>query len=829
MFIKININILEIKIKQKMNLNNLTKAELISKINQIKKEKLESKNELNKQKEKLESKINLNKQNDKRQTDTTFLELILKLKNLILSLSIIAVLMNLFKNYKTIRNVLKLANFIVLTIFGISMFEAFGLGFIVRMLGELKYIFGAVVAYLTDTTFYKYLMKSFNAVEEENEVSVRAKYSKPVETNWKEEFEKAERQREIEKWKERYASHKAESDSGDKLKMIGIIILLLGGTIAVYYNKELLEAFSPIWNLGNLIKSILRGGRPGDDDNENGSIQLGPDSRAVSPEMLVYSSEQVDPNATPKPKSPTIGNPPPNYTEDEAKPLTLMEQIQLGKTLKKTKTNERKTGYKTGNVIDNSSSDTGTIAESTNSNDTSLLGRLKSSFDKMRPMIDDDNDDEIPEQSNKWDDSTETTLVKEDSIINKEDSQVKIDKGKGKEIADSTIIENKPEISKKKRFLDSIKLDEKKIESSSGISPVLKPVIDRFPNLSKDTLLKLSTPEGLKNRWKIIQSLSDAELEGAILPIEDKLEQTMESIPKPVKISELTGESKAEFDKIINSTLDLSAEEVVKIVQQKFPHVDFGVNSYKDEFIKATEEEINSGKTLEEKEAIRKEIQKVDLDEIQKTIGTSNTKEIKNVLRENYTYNKLLESIKEIKKDKTLEELTSDKIVDNMSPDMAITLVEDLDKDLDKDKQASLILKSVDFTLSRMIDENPGWNKQQLVEKLLKENPVHKDKILETVSLTVDNQIHAFSKILSTKDYNKMVKVLVKEDVKEMGDLGENRNVEQIKTLAHVNRTHNKLLHEIKSKASQMSLKGSDNNNTNDSIEQFNNTMDLFE
>lgn len=163
-----------------------------------------------------------------------------------------------------------------------------------------------------------------------------------------------------------------------------------------------------------------------------------------------------------------------------------------------------------------------------------------------------------------------------------------------------------------------------------------------------------------------------------------------------------------------------------------------------------------------------------------------------------------------------------------MAPDMAITLIEDLDKDLDKDKQASLILKSVDFTLSRMIDENPGWNKQQLVEKLLKENPIHKDKILETVSLTVDNQIHAFSKLLSTKDFNKMVKVLVKEDIKEMGDLGENRNVEQIKTLAHVNRTHNKLLHEIKTKASQSSLKNP-SDNTTDSIEQVDNTMNLFD
>jgi hypothetical protein len=63
--------------------------------------------------------------------------------------------------------------------FGMSIFEAFGFGFIVKLLGEFKYIFGAVVAYLTDTTFYKYLITVFNVVEEK--VSVRSTYKKPVE------------------------------------------------------------------------------------------------------------------------------------------------------------------------------------------------------------------------------------------------------------------------------------------------------------------------------------------------------------------------------------------------------------------------------------------------------------------------------------------------------------------------------------------------------------------------------------------------------------------------------------------------------------------------
>jgi hypothetical protein len=65
--------------------------------------------------------------------------------------------------------------------FGISIFEAFGFGFIVKLLGELKYIFGGIVAYLTDSTFYNYLVNLFNVADENQ--SVRNAYKKPVETD----------------------------------------------------------------------------------------------------------------------------------------------------------------------------------------------------------------------------------------------------------------------------------------------------------------------------------------------------------------------------------------------------------------------------------------------------------------------------------------------------------------------------------------------------------------------------------------------------------------------------------------------------------------------
>jgi hypothetical protein len=63
-----------------------------------------------------------------------FYEILSKIKNLIISLTIVAFLMRIFKNYKTIRVVLKTANYIILTIFGISIFDAFGLSFITKFL-----------------------------------------------------------------------------------------------------------------------------------------------------------------------------------------------------------------------------------------------------------------------------------------------------------------------------------------------------------------------------------------------------------------------------------------------------------------------------------------------------------------------------------------------------------------------------------------------------------------------------------------------------------------------------------------------------------------------
>ena len=126
----------------------------------------------------------------------------------------------------------------------------------------------------------------------------------------------------------------------------------------------------------------------------------------------------------------------------------------------------------------------------------------------------------------------------------------------------------------------------------------------------------------------------------------------------------MSKQEKTEMDKIIKNTLNLDSEKVVEKLQEKFPDVKFDVNTYSQSFMEAIEEEINSGKTIQEKEVIRKQIQEVDLLEIQNTGGTSNISAIRNVIRENYTHNSLLN---EIKNKPSMKSIIKEKSFDNTS------------------------------------------------------------------------------------------------------------------------------------------------------------------
>lgn len=143
----------------------------------------------------------------------------------------------------------------------------------------------------------------------------------------------------------------------------------------------------------------------------------------------------------------------------------------------------------------------------------------------------------------------------------------------------------------------------------------------------------------------------------------------------------------------------------------------------------------------------------------------------------------------------------------------------------------SIIGKNIDNSIEKMIIENPGVNKQQIIERLIKENPLHKDRILSKISQSVDKQILEIESKLSLKNIKKLRKQLTKEDLNEIRDLGENKSIDQIKTLKAINKSHENFLHEIKTKVSQSSISQStkesfdDANNDN----KFDDTINLFD
>jgi hypothetical protein len=202
-------------------------------------------------------------------------------------------------------------------------------------------------------------------------------------------------------------------------------------------------------------------------------------------------------------------------------------------------------------------------------------------------------------------------------------------------------------------------MDENQAGSSSTnkISPLLKPIMERFPNLSQETLEKLSTPEGLRNRHKIVASLSEDELKSAATSVGLGLSPLKELShlhgDEKIPLSKLKINDKIKVEKLLDETTHLNSEEVIKLIHSKFPYLNLNldIDSYRNEFMRAVEAEIASGKTQEERDNSKRAYLKVDLKEIQRTVGTSDIKSIRNVLRENYTHNSLLNEIKKGRKE----------------------------------------------------------------------------------------------------------------------------------------------------------------------------------
>jgi len=157
-----------------------------------------------------------------------------------------------------------------------------------------------------------------------------------------------------------------------------------------------------------------------------------------------------------------------------------------------------------------------------------------------------------------------------------------------------------------------------------------------------------------------------------------------------------------------------------------------------------------------------------------------------------------------------------------LKPDVLIDRLSELPNFGEDSYLDSIINRNIDHSIEQMLNNTPNLNKQQLIEKLIQLNPLHKDLILDKVSTSIDRQLANMENSYSEKDFKKIKKVLTTEDLKELQSLGENKTIDQIKTLKAINKSHNNLLSEIKRKSSETSV-------IDNSTQQLDDTMNLFD
>lgn len=208
-----------------MNLNKFTKAELISRINKFKEDRIERRSFLNKFKSYLSS----------------FWDFLLKLKSIIGKLTLITFFLQLFRKYSIIRRIWKILNSIIVTIFGRSLIDNFGFEVINNLLIEFKIIINNTVDYLTNTHFYMFLSKLFSNPSSEIESKSNKTGSMMEEISRKttngerktsESIRQSDRNSKISEWL------KAEAKNDDEIeveisKTNYIKYFIIGGTIII--------------------------------------------------------------------------------------------------------------------------------------------------------------------------------------------------------------------------------------------------------------------------------------------------------------------------------------------------------------------------------------------------------------------------------------------------------------------------------------------------------------------------------------------------------------------------------------------------------------------
>lgn len=137
---------------------------------------------------------------------------------------------------------------------------------------------------------------------------------------------------------------------------------------------------------------------------------------------------------------------------------------------------------------------------------------------------------------------------------------------------------------------------------------------------------------------------------------------------------------------------------------------------------------------------------------------------------------------------------------------------------------------SIESKLETIVKANKGLRKHQIIELLLKDSLLNKEGILNFMKRTYNENFEWIKSKLTKKQSIKFEDALLKEDLKDLESLNENRTVETIKAVNLINKSHNNFLNEMKSKTTKIEaiIPKKELENVG-STSQIDDTMELFD
>jgi len=710
-----------------MNLNKLTKAELISKF-----KKIDNKNSI------------------RDANNITLVELILTLKNWILKLTIITLIIKWFKKYTFVSKILRFFNWIILSIFGISFMDNFNLSFIHNFISEITLIFSLITSYLTTTYFYSYLTSMWTGVKLTKDPQIyRWKPSNvypPSELN-ETTFRESKRNSKIIEWLRDNEDSKKDDSNNSKYYILLLLLLLGAGSAWYYYGPDTnipgwgfitgsLEAFR---NTINLMRDANRAGRD--------TTEAARHANATAKKTFKSATE-------------FLRNKDNKDFSTESKDLLNSIKLFHNMPANSLNSSDVKTRWESYKIVE------------------ARIAQLEQKFpDEFKNWMDDTNSSVYTTINNFWNIGPTISRITDLHYP---------------DIANETLIQQKA-------WSDhtmSPAMVELSMDQAYPPAPPAPPVTQQGEPSGTNALLEsIRKGKSLKPTNTIVKDKSTT---GSVLGDKTPVASSSNNQIDNTTPKTLTQSLSAKFDILRKAVRGDSDEE----------ELDDNKNKIWEEIYKAKEIDKGKGRVITAEMEFNKPYNRTKYQETpyieSDNLLPSEEESLDQLDLTPKLLNKLIDFNNEVEVINEISNIKPDRLISKIKtfnlPDRVITL-------------------NVDTNIKRIINENPGLNKQQIIEILISENSQHKDRILEVVSSSLNTQISDLENKFNAEQTEKLHKTIRKEDLNELQSLKGKASIDQIKTVVSINRTHSSILKEIKERKY----------NSLDPNNKLEDTMNLFE